>query len=195
MSNRSYPPLAVVLGLGVHASLSLAQPQPPARHPCVAITDDAARLACYDQEFGRPGSVSPAPIAVAAAAAPAAPSTHTASTATGAGATAVGVAAVDSTATAREEFGLSEADKQARAASQGAPPAPDHIEGKVTSVTRRANGELVVTLEGGQVWVELETNTGATLKPGDTVTIRKAALGSFMLVTPKHIATHVRRLK
>jgi len=33
------------------------------------------------------------------------------------------------------------------------------------------------------------------VKPGDTVTIKKAALGSYLLVAPNRVATRVRRLR
>jgi hypothetical protein len=185
MSNRLVPPLAALLGLAVHASLALAEPR-PARHPCAAVADNAARLACYDEAFGRPAG---------AAASATAASTPTAPTAANAPVAAVttGVA-VDPAGNAREEFGLNQADKRALAASQGTP-APDSMTGKVVNVAHRATGESVVTLEGGQVWIEVDSYTSVAIRPGDVVTIRKAALGSYMLVTPKHVATRVRRLK
>jgi hypothetical protein len=54
---------------------------------------------------------------------------------------------------------------------------------------------MVVTLADGQVWAQLDPDTRAKLKVGDTVTIRRAALGSYLLVTPSGMATRVKRLK
>jgi len=182
MSNRLCPPLAALLGLTVHASLALAE-QPPPHHPCASVADNAARLACYDEAFGRPADAGTSATAASAAAAANAPRSGVAT-----------AAVVDPAVKAREEFGLSQPDKRALAASQGAP-APDSVTGKVASVAHRLAGEAVVTLESGQVWVEVESYSGVVVQPGDVVTIRKAALGSYMLVTPKHVATRVRRLK
>lgn len=65
----------------------------------------------------------------------------------------------------------------------------------VASIDRRQSGEQVFTMANGQVWVEVEGHTRFRLKPGETVTIRKAALGSFMLVTSHRTGTKVRRVR
>ncbi|NJD32642.1 MAG: hypothetical protein FIB04_12245 [Gammaproteobacteria bacterium] len=96
---------------------------------------------------------------------------------------------------ARREFGLSEAGKRALEPAKTAEAHPDSISGKVASVGRRAGGEAVVTLEDGQVWAEIQANPLLVVKPGEVVTIRKASLGSYMLVSAKRVATHVRRIK
>ncbi len=79
-------------------------------------------------------------------------------------------------------------EKQSDAASQ-----PDSISMAVREVRRRSTGEFIATLENAQVWVQTETNSRARVEPGDTVTIRKAALGSYLLVTEGGIGTRVRR--
>jgi hypothetical protein len=53
----------------------------------------------------------------------------------------------------------------------------------------------VVTLENGQVWTQIQVDVRARIAVGDTVTIKKAALGSHMLVTASRYATRVRRVK
>jgi hypothetical protein len=142
-----------------------------AQHPCASIVDDAARLACYDQAFGRPVGAGSAKAAAPAAA-----------------------VAVDPAVKAREDFGLSEPQKRASEPSQSA--APTSVTGKVVELTRRAvTGEATVTLDNGQVWTELQAFSGVVLRKGDVVTIRSASLGSFLLVTPRNVATRVRRLK
>jgi hypothetical protein len=50
-----------------------------------------------------------------------------------------------------------------------------------------------VALEGGQVW-ELE-EADPLLAVGDTVTLRRAALGSFMMGTPAKRSHRARRLR
>jgi hypothetical protein len=172
MTHRFVPPVAAGLGLSLVVCCAHAGPQ-TAQHPCAPIVDDAARLACYDQAFGRPVS---AGSAKAAAPAPA--------------------VAVDPAVKAREDFGLSEAQKRASEPSQRAPVAPTGVTGKVVELTRSAvTGKATVTLDNGQVWTELEAFSGVVLRKGDVVTIRTASLGSFLLVTPRNVATRVRRLK
>jgi hypothetical protein len=56
------------------------------------------------------------------------------------------------------------------------------ITGKVTEVSARPHGELVVTLDNGQVWVERTANSKLKVKAGDTVKIEAGALGSFVLI-------------
>jgi hypothetical protein len=214
MSNRIYRPVGALLGISVAATLAFAQ-EGGSTHPCAAIAGDAARLACYDAAFGKPAvptgaTAATATTATAAAATPAiaappaAPTGVTAATAAAATQAAAMPAAVPQPAAAadaaaagkaRQEFGLSEVDKRALDPSKAAQEKPESITGTVASTGRRQGGEWVVTLEDGQVWVESQANPMLVLKPGDVVTIRKAALGSYMLVSPRRVATHVRRVK
>jgi hypothetical protein len=145
-------------------------------HACASIADDAARLACYDRAFGRPAGKSP----------------QTEGTAAPALATA---AAAPSPEKDRREFGLSKADTHTLEAKAAAAREPESIAATVASVRRRGTGEQVFVLDDGQVWMEVEAYATTRVRAGDAVTIRKAALGSYMLVTPKKVATHVRRLK
>jgi hypothetical protein len=62
-------------------------------------------------------------------------------------------------------------------------------------VSAKPHGELVVTLENGQVWAEIQTSSGARVKAGDRVTIKPGALGSFLLVAPNGRSTKVTRVR
>ncbi len=164
--------LALSVGVGALASI------PPAGamddpHKCVAVADDSARLACYDRALGRtPAAKNGAPAAppAAAVAPPPAPAKVT-----------------------TENFGLTEAQRvakdPARAAAQ-----PESITAKAISVGWRKYGEFVVTLDNGQVWEQLEPMPSASVKVGDTVTIKRGWLGSYMLVTAGRVGTKVRRV-
>lgn len=96
---------------------------------------------------------------------------------------------------ALDDFGLTEADKRALHPERAESSQPASISGTVASVARRPTNELVVTLESGQVWVQAESVTRVNLKPGDVVTIRKASLGSHLLVTQNRASMRVRRIK
>jgi len=159
-------------------------------HRCAAVAGDAARLACYDQAFGRPDSNS----TPGGPAAPAAQATS-ASAIPAAAAPAVAMPSATAAAQAREEFGLSEAAKRARDPEKAREMMPESIAAVVAKVVRRPTGESIVTLENEQVWEQAEPGTTVLLKAGDSVTIRKAALGSYVLVTPSRAAVRVRRVR
>jgi hypothetical protein len=166
--------LALVGGLAAAADPADAQ-------RCATLDEDGARLACYDATFGRHSLAphlesSPATSPSPAAAAPVsstAPSTDAAK--------------------ARQEFGLSEAEK--RALDTTRPEEPSSITARVAAVKKRPTGEMVVTLDDGQVWVQLDSYTAAVVRPSDEVTIRKASLGSFVLIGANRVAVRVRRTK
>jgi hypothetical protein len=148
------------------------------------MADDRARLACYDSIFGRPAPS--APLAAPAAAAPEA------------GAVAGTVAAAPTVAAAANpetDFGLTEAAKRSRVPEESRDQLPESISGTVARVARQPAGEFVVTLGNGQVWTQLQVDPRARVAVGDTVVIKKAALGSHLLVTASRYATRVRRVK
>jgi FKBP-type peptidyl-prolyl cis-trans isomerase len=71
----------------------------------------------------------------------------------------------------------------------------EQLQAQVTKVSTKPHGELVVTLENGQVWTEIQTNSGARVKAGDRVTIKPGALGSFLLAAPNGRSTRVTRVR
>jgi hypothetical protein len=173
---------AAVLGAASPVALAAGDPR-----SCVAIADDAARLACYDRALGRSAVSKPAPAATAAAAASAAPAAAPA-------ATAAPTAPIKKDPVG--EFGLSEEAKQAKdpAKAAEAAAAPASITARVVSLRWRKYGEFVVTLDNAQVWAQIEPMPSAVVKVGDTVTIKKAIFGSYTLVTAGRVGTKVRRL-
>jgi len=54
-----------------------------------------------------------------------------------------------------------------------------------------------VVLDNGQLWVftDSEAEADARLNPGDPVTIKRAALGSFLMKTASNHSYHVHRLQ
>ena len=71
---------------------------------------------------------------------------------------------------------------------------PKKISAKVTALERRARGELVVTLDNGQVWAQKEVGSYFPLKVGDPVAILAGTLGSFRLIAGNR-ATAVTRVQ
>lgn len=166
-------PRSIAIVLGVLAAVSAAAAVPTAAEECSAIADDRERLECYDAVFGKPAGGGRQPIpAVSEAEAPAAAPVNP-----------------------QADFGLSDSAKAAREPDKAKPRYPGSITDTVAAVRFKPTGELVVTLKNGQVWVQTDTLSMARLQAGETVTIRKGALGSYVLVTPSHVATHVKRIQ
>jgi len=65
----------------------------------------------------------------------------------------------------------------------------------VASVAHKRDGRFLVTLANGQVWAQSELESKASVEAGDSVTVRRASFGSFLLVTKAGIATRVKRVK
>jgi hypothetical protein len=72
--------------------------------------------------------------------------------------------------------------------------APKRISATVTGIEKRARGELVVTLDNGQVWAQKEIGAFFPLKVGDPVAILAGTLGSFRLIAGNR-ATAVTRVQ
>jgi hypothetical protein len=51
----------------------------------------------------------------------------------------------------------------------------------VSSVTTKVRGDYRVTFDDGQVWEETQHTGGPPPEAGETVTIRRGALGSYFL--------------
>jgi hypothetical protein len=177
----NFRPARVLLPIAALALTAHAMGSDSAQQ-CSGIDDDRERLACYDAIFrattGTPSGTSvDSSVAAPVAAVPAA------------------AAAATAAARPQEDFGLTEAAKRARDPEKAKEDMLESITGVVAAVDRRPAGELIVTLADGQVWVQLSVDRRARVAVGDTVTVKKAALGSHLLVTANRYATRVRRVK
>ena len=166
---------------------------------CRALTDPAERLACYDRLAGHSAAPAPAatespaaalpspaaPPSPAASAAPAAvvPASPAARAAGQAGATASPAAA----APAAASFGSYQEEHPA------APQAAPTLTTRVTAMGKTIDGRPTVTFEGGALWLLDEVDP--LLAVGDTVTVSRGVLGSFLLETPGKRLHHVRRIR
>jgi len=183
----------VVMGLA-------AAVDPQAVSACAAIDDDGRRLACYDGLFrpldaasqkvaagaAGPPAASPsrtvgaAPVAVAAAA----PATPPVAASANAPAPVSQVSPAPAAPTSpAEQFGLSAEQIEERRPQ--AAPEIESIESRVVAVKALPRDRFLLTLENGQVWEQTEPTPRQRFYPGDTVEIRKAALGSFLASGPR----------
>jgi hypothetical protein len=166
---------------------------------CAAIETPNARLACYDQLAGRT-----APVAAVSAPAspPAAPPARAAAPATTSAASAppVAVSAAPivppatpapgtppaAAAPSKQSFGLYAAEHPTVYTTTA-------LTATVIALGVAPNGRPTITLDGGQLW-ELD-NSDPLLSKGDSVTIKRATFGSFLLTTSTGRSHRVHRLQ
>jgi hypothetical protein len=79
-------------------------------------------------------------------------------------------------------------------AAQRQAPAPKRMSATVTAIDKRPRGELVVTLDNGQVWAQKNAERYFPLEVGDSVAILAGSLGSFRLICGSR-ATAVTRVQ
>jgi hypothetical protein len=157
---------------------------------CSNLSNTAERLACYDRLAGR-ASASKAPPSSPAAAAPAAPPVSAAPAA----AAPAAATPVPARASNANDFGLSKVQKErADGAASSSPAEIKSITARVTGFRKGPSGRPRVLLDNGQSW-EYEEDGDYLLAVGDSVTIRRASLGSFLLVTPSKLVHRVRRIR
>jgi hypothetical protein len=73
-----------------------------------------------------------------------------------------------------------------------APTGPDSVKSIVSQMTEDRLSHVSLLLDNGQTWGFTDPNP--RVRPGDSVTIKRAALGSFLLVTPSRHSYRVERL-
>lgn len=137
---------------------------------CANIEDPSKRLGCYDQLAERPAAAT-----ASAAPSPAPAPTSPASPAASAPPT-------------KQSFGLYSVEHPAP------PPATESlISAKVISLGSNSRGHSTVTLEGDQIW-ELDS-ADPVLAAGETVTVKRGTLGSFILTTAAGRLHRVHRIR
>ena len=171
---------------------------------CAALNDNTARLVCYDKIAGRPTTIEtalrapPAPPAQTAATPPASPKEEE---------SWFGIA---------DWFGSDKVSPAAQATpqqfgSENLPPPPavpgaspplvplDQITATVSDFAYNPFGRFVVFLDNGQIWQQLQGDTGQarfSKHNKDQVTISRGMLGSYNLVIGDHSSVYkVKRIK
>lgn len=71
---------------------------------------------------------------------------------------------------------------------------PKRITATVAAIDKRPRGELVLTLDNGQVWAQKDAGAHFPVKVGDPVAILSGTLGSFRLIVGSR-ATAVTRVQ
>ncbi|MGD9599421.1 MAG: hypothetical protein AB7G76_15750 [Steroidobacteraceae bacterium] len=98
--------------------------------------------------------------------------------------------------TAEEKFGArGDLVREQERTAEPAEPRLTRLEATVTAIAARPGGELVITLDNGQVWHQLPTGERFRLEVGDKVVVKRGALGSYSMASPYGRAVKVRRTK
>lgn len=121
---------------------------------CRLIEDDDKRLACYDSASGRRP---------------------------GNGAVPEAAKIPPDVTPAAMDFGLTE---EQRNQTKDVAPEIDKIVSRVAVVERQAFDRYTMTLENGQKWKQLEPTPIQRFRVGDAITIRKAAMESYIARGP-----------
>lgn len=199
---RSVLARAVAAALAAIAASEACAGPPEELSACGAIADPAERLACYDRLAGRPAAPAPTAPKPAAATQPPAPSPVTPPPSASPAAPAVAVpASPNARAPGQAGAAVKPAAPPADAASFGsyptehpaAPPVATTLTTRVTAMGKTIDGRPTVTLEGGALWLLDEVDP--LLAIGDSVTVSRGVLGSFLLETPGKRLHHVRRIR
>jgi hypothetical protein len=140
---------------------------------CRALPSAVARLDCYDQLADTQTATTnqATETGTVKRAAPAAAVAEAAATAT-----------VEPMASTSQEavFGKNEAEILKSAQEVTGTTEIDQMDARVLQVRKSATGKVVITLDNGQVWKQIDSSR-LRLSGDDQITIRRASLGSFML--------------
>jgi hypothetical protein len=177
---------ATIIISPVEAQPAAAAPQ-SALQACASVVADADRLACYDRLAGRvmPSVAAQGVRAPAAMASPPPAPPAAAGAASTAPAPAPAPAAV--APSPKQSFGSYELEHPKPLVV-----AASSLEAHVVALGRSPGGHVTVSLEGGAVW-ELDDDD-PLLAVGQSVTLTRAALGSYILRTPTQRIHRVHRL-
>ena len=94
--------------------------------------------------------------------------------------------------TRRTLFGLTLPDLNVFGSGEDDP--MNEVNGTIRSVTELADGKWAFTLEDGARWVQIDNRQLSSFpRPGHTVRIRRAAMGSFLANIQRNTAIRVRR--
>lgn len=146
---------------------------------CTKLTDDGARLACFDREVAALMARQHAAGAPAAAANAAAPAAAT---------------PPPRALTEEQKMGLPSGRILQLERPASAPPPPSSMTVAIKSISVDGNNHQVFTLENGQIWRQVELDAHFSVKPGDSITISRGVMDSYFMSLGKHRNTRVSRI-
>jgi len=162
--------MALIAALVLGHAWAAAEPAPAGIESCGQVTDDKQRLACFDRELAlqKERKQTTAPPVVIRSTPP------------------------QPELSPEQAMGLTPAKILQ---IQGGPSSTklNKLAVKIQGVSKNGSGREVFTLDNGQVWSQVETDSNFSVQPGDTVVITRGALDSFFMSAGSHMSTRVRR--
>lgn len=165
--------VAVVLATGF--TTARADGVPAALRACGDEKDDTQRLACFDRELARASqSTTAAPTAPVVPVAPPAPQL-----------------------TPEERFGRvgAVARDEGKREEKAQEPAIRELTATVVSLSQRSYGEIVMTLDNGQVWAQPSFDSHFSIRVQEKVTIKAGVLRSYIAIAPNGRTTKIVRIR
>jgi len=94
------------------------------------------------------------------------------------------------------EFGMTGELKRKEQGPAAAEPAKlEKLTARIASLSYKARGEAILTLDDGQVWEEAENKTHVPFHVNDEVTINRGVLGAFYLSSAEVRGLRVKRAR
>lgn len=178
--NRSQLVSWILIGVSVCGGTVAAETLPSGMRACMSESDAGKRLACFDRESARLSKESAPAARQAATPVPPVPTPPAAASA--AASTAATAAAEKSPI---DKFGyrgnMARADVDRREEEERR--AAEELKATITELSTMAHGELVLTLDNGQMWQQKTSDRALRLNVGDQVTIKRGSLASFLLTS------------
>ncbi|MHC9084941.1 hypothetical protein ACYX7E_07870 [Luteimonas sp. RIT-PG2_3] len=72
---------------------------------------------------------------------------------------------------------------------------PDRIEARIVKLAYGQRGERTLTLDNKQVWRIVEATSRGHMVEGDQVSVRKASMGSHLLISPGGVPLRAQRVR
>jgi hypothetical protein len=94
-----------------------------------------------------------------------------------------------------QQFGMTPGLKRQQNPDAARVTEKENLQAHVATVSHKLRGELVVTLDNGQVWEQTEEGLLVEIKSGEPVTISHGSLGSFWMTSAHYKGFKVRRTR
>jgi hypothetical protein len=178
--NRSQLASWVLVGVFACGCAAAAETLAPSLRACMSESDASKRLACFDRESARLANGSASAVRQAETSQPSAPASATAPASAAPAAAVTAASAAEKSP--QEKFGYR--GNLARAEQTEAERiAAEQLSATITELSTIGHGELVLTLDNGQVWQQKASDRAIRIKVGDRVTIKRSSLNSFLLTS------------
>jgi hypothetical protein len=164
---RCLLPIVLATALLPMSAVGTAPALPASVNACRAEKDDARRLACFDRSVAQLAEEASADQARAALA----PSPE-------------------------ERFGLPrEVTRKEVERRTGIAPELDTLTARITALAPHGIDERALKLDNNQVWIVKSDSLAARLEVGERITIRRGALGSYLLSDAAGRSMHAKRAR